>query len=856
MKNGMAWKLALVAGLAGLCSAAHGQVVEANGSVVSTLVGGNEGMERYNYGASVVGTVADMPMGGLSAGTVMMLELPDMVKAFNLVVPVGGKEVLTLKLQPWDIRADEYKFATIAEDGQGHRTVTEMPRSIAKTFTGTVEEIEGAIVGASLLEEGLVATIYLPDGTQRYIQPVKDFDATAARQMHVMYVSGDSHCVGECATTDAMRIDQQVHGWGQRASCGGQNCVANIAVDADFDYYVSRGSSYFNTEDRMNALINLINHQYIRDVQIYHRITYATVRTTAANPYTSTNSDTLLNQFRNEWNANFQTVGRDTAHLFSGKDFDGSIIGLAYVGVFCGSVSNGFAYGITQSNFSTLGCQTDLISHEIGHNWSANHCTCSGSTMNAFITCTNNFTAAGSNSVAEINGHAATRACLDAGAVPPANNFIANATRMYNNGTYTGTNVGASTEGATLNCGGRGGGEFDVFWKFYAPAAGPCTITTCGSAFDTILSVHTGNPADPESVVTCNDDGGTCGGNTSSVTFNTVRNQLYYVRVAGYRGTSSGFGGNGNITLVLNATAPSPSVCGDAPLMTIGSTVSGSLFNSANDGTASCGTSATNPDVWYKVVAPCDGALTVSSCGSRNVAGTDTGADTVVSVYDTCYGTELGCSDDAFASGCSSIDSSVTVPNAVGGTTYYVRVAAFGNPVSDFRLGNANFALTASFAPAAAPSSIPTFVSPASAVVQVGAGWNMSVPSYYNATYNWYQDGVYQGSGNSFGYTFALEIDEGSWQCQVVTPCWTVLSDAVFLTVNDGPICNDLDFNNDGNIEPLDVDAYFSILGEGPCLGDVGFGCDSLDFNNDGNIEPEDVDAYFSVLGEGPCINN
>ena len=69
-----------------------------------------------------------------------------------------------------------------------------------------------------------------------------------------------------------------------------------------------------------------------------------------------------------------------------------------------------------------------------------------------------------------------------------------------------------------------------------------------------------------------------------------------------------------------------------------------------------------------------------------------------------------------------------------------------------------------------------------------------------------------------------------------------------------GPTCNDLDFNNDGNIEPLDVDAYFSILGEGPCLG--GSSCDSLDFNNDGNIEPEDVDAYFSVLGEGPCINN
>lgn len=80
----------------------------------------------------------------------------------------------------------------------------------------------------------------------------------------------------------------------------------------------------------------------------------------------------------------------------------------------------------------------------------------------------------------------------------------------------------------------------------------------------------------------------------------------------------------------------------------------------------------------------------------------------------------------------------------------------------------------------------------------------------------------------------------------------------VVLTISAGgpacPVCDSLDFNNDGNIEPLDVDAYFSVLGEGPCLGDIGNGCNDLDFNNDGNIEPRDVDAYFSVLGEGPCF--
>jgi hypothetical protein len=67
--------------------------------------------------------------------------------------------------------------------------------------------------------------------------------------------------------------------------------------------------------------------------------------------------------------------------------------------------------------------------------------------------------------------------------------------------------------------------------------------------------------------------------------------------------------------------------------------------------------------------------------------------------------------------------------------------------------------------------------------------------------------------------------------------------------------CDSLDFNNDGNIDPTDVDAYFSVLGEGPCIGlPVGYTCGDLDYNNDGNIDPTDVDAYFSILGEGPCL--
>ena len=132
------------------------------------------------------------------------------------------------------------------------------------------------------------------------------------------------------------------------------------------------------------------------------------------------------------------------------------------------------------------------------------------------------------------------------------------------------------------------------------------------------------------------------------------------------------------------------------------------------------------------------------------------------------------------------------------------------------------------------------------------------------------EPGVYQASttgdaASSLTSAFAGQPLAGTWTLSVqddagidtgAVTSWTIGFNYSSDQCGAGPSCNDLDFNNDGNIEPGDVDAYFSVLGEGPCLGDTGSGCDSLDFNNDGNIEPEDVDAYFSVLGEGPCINN
>ena len=64
----------------------------------------------------------------------------------------------------------------------------------------------------------------------------------------------------------------------------------------------------------------------------------------------------------------------------------------------------------------------------------------------------------------------------------------------------------------------------------------------------------------------------------------------------------------------------------------------------------------------------------------------------------------------------------------------------------------------------------------------------------------------------------------------------------------------DRDFNNDGTAaSALDVDAYFSVLGDGACLHDVNGApveCDDLDLNNDGTPGTQlDSEYWFWLIG-------
>ncbi len=106
------------------------------------------------------------------------------------------------------------------------------------------------------------------------------------------------------------------------------------------------------------------------------------------------------------------------------------------------------------------------------------------------------------------------------------------------------------------------------------------------------------------------------------------------------------------------------------------------MATATNDGSASCGASSTNPDVWYTYTALADGTATITTCGTHDTFGQNTGMDTVLTAFDTCGGSQLACNDDT--SLCGSLNGSTLRDSAiqlamVSGQTVLVRVSHFGN---------------------------------------------------------------------------------------------------------------------------------------------------------------------------------
>lgn len=256
---------------------------------------------------------------------------------------------------------------------------------------------------------------------------------------------------------------------------------------------------------------------------------------------------------------------------------------------------------------------------------------------------------------------------------PPNDNF-ANATVIFAGQTLTGTNNGATLE--------SGESVFHsstktVWWRYRAPFSGRVTMHTCGSNFDTALTVFTGTSVNALSMVVHNDQAtfGPCAStNRSAVSFNATFDTVYYIQVYGFA-NNTGF-------IALNVEQPFPCLdnFADASVLSgtsgaVGGTIVGATGQAGEPNHAANSTPLNS--VWCRWTAPMTGAAEFEV--------TQSSFDTTIAVYQgsAVNALRLIAHNDNQA---PLVNRSLVTFAAVAGQTYYIALDGVGSATGTYAL--------------------------------------------------------------------------------------------------------------------------------------------------------------------------
>ncbi|MEN0019585.1 MAG: M12 family metallo-peptidase [Planctomycetota bacterium] len=338
---------------------------------------------------------------------------------WSFIAPIDG-ERRTVELRTFDLRANSFAITFIDDNGE-----SAADPGPTRAVRGTIDGMPGSIVAGGFDLDGGLSVMITTGGNNDLLYEMTPGDDGLHNVRHMTSLD----LSGECGVGPGELVGDVGDGASPGVFFRNANLrIAEIAFDTDVQLYnllTNPGDSQTVATQKITAaveaLLAAVTVIYERDALITYELTSILIRSTpAADVYTGTvpgANGGLLGQLRNEWRANQTSIPRDVAHLLSGRDFSGTTIGVAWVGTVCGD----FGYGVNQwiGNFNS---RVALVSHELGHNWSANHCNNNGECR---IMCAGlggcngigNPVRFGPASIASIINHRNSRGCLSA---PPA----------------------------------------------------------------------------------------------------------------------------------------------------------------------------------------------------------------------------------------------------------------------------------------------------------------------------------------------------------------------------------------------------------------------------------------------------
>jgi PKD repeat protein len=351
----------------------------------------------------------------------------------RLTLDLGEEHDWDLLLAPSNILGPDYQLRIQTANG-----VEVADRNPNKAFNGYVQGAGGGTT-ALTVDENFIYGFIQKNNEVYYIEPLSYLIGDEIENAYVVYaesavIKDSKHKCGadELAENKARALQRKNQIVAENENDTRSSIIAcydiDIALASDFSM-VTKYGSVAGAENHNIGVLNNVNTNY--DDEFNHSLTMVIVAhfisdCNSCDPWTaSTDPGVLLNSFRSWGNGGGFGATYDVASHWSNRNFDGSTVGLAWVGVICSS----FRYNVLQDFSSTAWRLRVLQSHELGHNFDANH---DGSGSNFIMAPSiNNSNTWSAASIASINAHVQNRinsGCVTpcASGVPPVADFTSN----------------------------------------------------------------------------------------------------------------------------------------------------------------------------------------------------------------------------------------------------------------------------------------------------------------------------------------------------------------------------------------------------------------------------------------------
>ena len=324
------------------------------------------------------------------------------VDQFVFRVELDGKEVFA-EVRASDVRAPGFRL--LERDANG---LTEVSAGPCTTFRGGLVGDVDSRVAVSLAGGVMRALIIRGDGMW-IVQPLRDAIPGTTSTASVVFRAPDClPTAGHCgvptpgASLPAQAFTDSVY-------------ECELALEADYALFLLNNSNPLATQAEVLGIVNAVDLIYQGSLTVAFQVTQLVVDITP-DPYTSANANALLGQFRSHWNASYQSVGRDVAHLFTGRQVGANsagVVGLAYTATTC-DIPN--AYALSQTRWHpNYALRVGLTAHELGHNFGANHCDTSNNCnlmCSGIGGCSGVASTFGPTALSEMNTYLQTVGCL------------------------------------------------------------------------------------------------------------------------------------------------------------------------------------------------------------------------------------------------------------------------------------------------------------------------------------------------------------------------------------------------------------------------------------------------------------